>query len=131
MRLGIIERQRSFDATERERDVRYVVSDPLTRFWYRLLKPEMSAVSLGFGHEVFERAMQTEFSDYMGDAFERVCREHMRRYAQERMGVPAGEIGKIWSSNYDLDIAGRLLRQVVGFWRVQVDGATPWRQHPR
>ena len=109
IRLGFIERQRSFDATERERDARYVVSDPLTRFWYRFVKPEMSAVSLGFGREVFDRAIQTDFSDYMGAAFERVCREHLRRYAQERMSVPAGEIGKIWSTNYDLDIAGRLL----------------------
>ena len=102
-------RQRSFDATERERDARYAVSDPLTRFWYRFVKPEMSAVSLGFGREVFDRAIQTDFPDYMGAAFERVCREHLRRYAQERMSVPAGEIGKIWSTNYDLDIAGRLL----------------------
>jgi hypothetical protein len=109
IRLGFVERRRSFGASDRERDARYAVVDPLTRFWYRLVRPNLSAISRGFGGQVFDRAAQSEFPDYMGAAFEDVCREHLRRFAQERLWVPAHEIGKIWSADYDLDIAGRLL----------------------
>lgn len=111
IRMRIIERVRSLDADENSRDNRYYVSDPLFRFYYRFILPNVSPISLGFGGQVYERQIQPHFSDYMGWAFEQICRDHIRLHAQERFGVPASEIGKIWGSDFDIDIAGGLLDQ--------------------
>ena len=45
----------------------------------------------------------------MGNAFEEICRDHARKYSQERLPAPAQEIGQIWNAGDDIDIAGRLL----------------------
>jgi AAA+ ATPase superfamily predicted ATPase len=67
--------------------------------------------SLGFGRQVYERQIQPHLSEYMGWAFEQICRDHIRLHAQERFDVPASEIGKIWGRDFDIDIAGSLLDQ--------------------
>ena len=111
IRMRIIERVRSLDADENSRDNRYYVSDPLFRFYYRFILPNVSPISLGFGGQVYQRQIQPHLSEYMGWAFEQVCRDHIRLHAQERFGVPASEIGKIWGPDFDIDIAGSLLDQ--------------------
>jgi AAA+ ATPase superfamily predicted ATPase len=109
VRLGLLERQKSFDASPRERDARYAVADPLMRFWYSFVGPNLSTISRGFGGAVFDRIVQPQLAEYMGLEFESVCREHLRLHAQERFSVPAQGIGKIWSADYDLDVTGKLL----------------------
>ena len=47
--------------------------------------------------------------DFMGGAFEEMCRDHSRRWSQERLPAPAQEIGQVWGADYDIDVAGRLL----------------------
>ncbi|MEH2506652.1 AAA+ ATPase superfamily predicted ATPase [Bradyrhizobium sp. AZCC 1578] len=111
IRMRIVERIRSLDADENSRDNRYYVSDPLFRFYYRFILPNASPISLGFGGQVYEQQIQPHLADYMGWAFEQVCRNHIRLHAQERFGAPASEIGKIWGPDFDIDIAGSLLDQ--------------------
>jgi uncharacterized protein len=111
IRMRIIERVRSLDADENSRDNRYYVSDPLFRFYYRFILPNASPISLGFGRQVYERQIQPHLSEYMGWAFEQICRDHIRLHAQERFDVPASEIGKIWGPDFDIDVAGSLLDQ--------------------
>jgi len=111
IRMRIIERVRSLDADENSRDNRYYVSDPLFRFYYRFILPNASPISLGFGRQVHERQIQPHLSEYMGWAFEQICRDHIRLHAQERFDVPASEIGKIWGPDFDIDVAGSLLDQ--------------------
>jgi hypothetical protein len=63
----------------------------------------------GFGPEVWSQQIAPRLDDFMGGAFEEICRDHARRYSQESLSAPAQEIGQIWSSDYDIDVAGRLL----------------------
>lgn len=45
--------------------------------------------------------------EYMGWAFEEICREHARSHLQELTGVPAQRIGQEWGhADFDLDVAG-------------------------
>jgi len=69
IRMRIIERVRSLDADENSRDNRYYVSDPLFRFYYRFILPNLSPISLGFGRQVYERQIQPHLSECMGWAF--------------------------------------------------------------
>jgi AAA+ ATPase superfamily predicted ATPase len=109
MRMRIIDRARPLDADEHSRDSRYTVSDPLFRFWHIFVRPNLSALSRGFGKDVWERRILPRLPDYMGLAFEEICREYVRGHAQERLGVPAGEVGRVWGKDFEIDIVGRLL----------------------
>ena len=108
-RMRLVRAVRSLDAAPKSRDRRYFVDDPLIAFWHRFVRPNLSSVAQGFGAEVWQHQVAPRLDDYMGEAFEEICREHARRHAQENLPAPAQEVGQIWGSDYDIDVAGRLL----------------------
>jgi uncharacterized protein len=50
--MRIVARERSLDADERSRNTRYSLQDPLFRFWYRFVRPNLGTLGRGFGDEV-------------------------------------------------------------------------------
>lgn len=108
-RMRLIRVVQSMDASPKERDRRYFIADPLVAFWHRFVRPNLSSVMQGFGSEVWRHQIAPRLEDFMGGAFEEICREHARRHSQERLPAPAQEIGQIWSAGYDIDVVGRLL----------------------
>jgi AAA+ ATPase superfamily predicted ATPase len=107
--MRVIARERSLDADEHARNHKYSLQDPLFRFWYRFVRPNLGALVRGFGADVWARNIHPQMNNYMRPAFETVARDHLRDHAQERFGVPAFEIGRIWGNDFEIDIAGRLL----------------------
>jgi|SRR6185437_1155468 len=107
--MRIVVRERSLDADEHSRNNRYSLQDPLFRFWHRFVRPHLGTLNRGFGDDIWSRNIRPFFNEYMGPAFEVVAREHLRDHAQERFSVPAGDIGRIWGGDFEIDIAGRLL----------------------
>lgn len=108
-RMGIIAATRPIGSAEASRNRRYAVVDPLFRFWHRFVLPDLSLVNRGFGDQVMASSVMPHLSEYMGLAFERICRDHMLLHAQDRLGAPAREVGSIWSGDYDIDVAGSLI----------------------
>lgn len=108
-RMHLIRAVRSMDAAANARDQRYFVADPLIAFWHRFVRPNLSSIVQGFGEAVWLHQIAPRLQEYMGLAFEEICRTHARRHIQERLGVPAQEIGQIWGADYDIDVVGRLL----------------------
>jgi hypothetical protein len=108
-RMRLIRIVKSMDASPKERDRRYFIADPLIAFWYRFVQPNLSSVAQNFGAEVWRHQIAPKLDEFMGSAFEEVCREHARRFSQEYFSAPAQEIGRIWQADYDIDIAGKLL----------------------
>ena len=108
-RMRLIRAVRSMDATPNARDRRYFVADPLVAFWHRFVRPNLSSVTQGFGEAVWLHQIAPRLQEFMGVAFEEICREHARRHIQERLPAPAQEIGQIWAADYDIDVVGRLL----------------------
>ena len=68
----------------------------------------------------------------MGEWFEVICRQWVRFYAGERLPAVAQTVGKIWASDYDIDVAGELLdgTAVAGEckWRRDATGANALRE---
>jgi hypothetical protein len=68
----------------------------------------------------------------MGEWFEAICRQWVRFYAKERLTAVAQNVGKIWASDYDIDVAAELLdnRGVAGEckWRRDPTGANVLRE---
>ncbi|HZV04733.1 MAG TPA: ATP-binding protein [Gemmataceae bacterium] len=108
-RMRLIRIVRSIDASPKERDRRYFIAEPLVGFWHRFVRPNLSSIAEGFGRDVWRHQIRPRLPEFMGAAFEDICRDHARRHSQERLPAPAQEIGRIWHGDYDLDIAGRLL----------------------
>jgi AAA+ ATPase superfamily predicted ATPase len=108
-RMRLVRIVRSMDASPKERDRRYFIADPLVAFWHRFVRPNLSSVAQGFGRDVWKLQIVPHLDEFMGGAFEELCREHARRFSQESFAAPAQEIGRIWHAEYDIDVAGRLL----------------------
>ena len=108
-KMRLIRAIRSLDAEPKSRDRRYVIADPLITFWHRFVLPNMSSVNQGFGADIWRLQVEPRMDDFVGSAFEEMCRDHLRRWSQECLPAPAQEVGQIWGANYDIDVAGRLL----------------------
>jgi uncharacterized protein len=108
--LRLVEVTRSLDAGERDRDRRYFLADPFLEFWFRFVLPNRSALEAGHARSVLEDLIRPHLDEFLGAAFERICREYVRRYGQELLGQPAREVGRVWAADYDLDVAGKLIK---------------------
>jgi AAA+ ATPase superfamily predicted ATPase len=94
---------------ERRRNARYYLEDPFLAFYYRFILPNLSAIQAGHGRAVYRDAIASQLDAYMGEWFEVICRQWVRFYASERLPAVAQTVGKIWASDYDIDVAGELL----------------------
>jgi AAA+ ATPase superfamily predicted ATPase len=108
-RMRLVRAVRSLDAEPKSRDRRYFIDDPLIAFWHRFVRPNFSSVADGFGADIWRLKVAPRLDEYMGGAFEEICRGHARRHSQERLPAPAQEVGQLWGADYDIDVAGRLL----------------------
>ena len=100
---------KSMDASEKARNLRFAINDRLIAFWHWFVRPNLTAIAEGNGHEVYDGIIAAKLSEYMGTAFERICLDHTRQFAREFMGSSTQEVGQIWSADYDIDVSGRLI----------------------
>jgi AAA+ ATPase superfamily predicted ATPase len=110
-RMRLLRRMHSLDvaAPEKSRNTRYFLDDPFLAFHFRFVLPNASALQAGHGDAVYRLRIEPYLDENMGERFEEICRAWATLYAQERLGVPARVVGKIWAADYDVDVAGELL----------------------
>ena len=117
-RMRLLRRMYSLDvvAPEKSRNTRYFLNDPFLAFHFRFVLPNSSALQAGHAESVYRLAIEPFMDKYMGERFEEICRAWVSLYGQERLGVPARTVGKIWAADYDVDVAGELLdgRRIAG-----------------
>jgi len=121
-RMRFVRHVQSLDAAPKARDRRYFIDDPFIAFWHRFVRPNISSITQGFGADVWRYQVKPRLDEYMGSAFEEICRNHARRHAQERLPAPAQVIGQVWAADYDIDVVGRLLDNSVLY------GECKWRR---
>jgi len=88
------------------RHVRYVLEDPLLRFWFRFVFPNTSYIAqMGAARALADR-IRPELPAFFGAAFERLCREALPvLYAEE--GVTAAfRVGEYWDKHTQIDVVG-------------------------
>lgn len=113
--LQLIRRSASLDRRDAKRDrhSRYFLDDPFLAFWYRFVLPNRSVLAAGFAQEVYARVIAPRLDQYVGGIFERICRDFMRLHGPEIFGEPVREVGKIWASDFDIDVAGSTIGGVA------------------
>lgn len=132
--LRLISATHSLDVRdpERRRNSRYYLEDPFLAFHYRFVLPNLSAVQAGHGRAVYRDVIGPRLDEYMGGWFEVICRQWVRFYADERLPSVARTVGKIWTRDYDIDVAAELLdgTGVAGEckWRRDATGVNALRE---
>lgn len=83
--LDVVEKVFSFDASESAALVHanvqkglYRIKDNYLRFWYRYVFPNLSAVLMGQGEQVYEKEVAKDFTVYMQECYAGVCSEYLK-----------------------------------------------------
>ena len=88
------------------RNVRFEVTDPLLRFWFRFVYPNRTAISRMPAEQAFQNLIAPNLASYFGLCFERLCREALpMMYAREHMHA-GFEVGAYWDKAVQIDLVG-------------------------
>lgn len=119
--VDLIRADRSLHADDRSKNRRYRLNDQLLSFWHEFVGPHRSAIANGFGEQILDQILARDFPEFMGTAFEEICRQYTARHLDELTGgVPASVVGSLWGfKDFDIDVAGRLLDSSAFFGEVK------------
>jgi hypothetical protein len=88
------------------RNVRYVVIDPLLRFWFRFVFPNLSFIQQMGAQRTMREIVRPQLDSFFGSCFENLCREALPRL-YEREGISAAfTIGEYWDKEVQIDVVG-------------------------
>ncbi len=89
-----------------QRKVRYVLQDPLLRFWFRFVFPNLSFIQQMGARRALRERIRPELDAYFGLCFEELCRQALPAIYQ-RESVSAGfEVGEYWDKKVQIDVVG-------------------------
>jgi len=88
------------------REVKYILDDPLIRFWFHFIYPNISYISRVSPSKAFADRIRPGLPAYFGVCFERLCRESLS-FLYQKEGVEAGfEAGEYWDKDIQIDVVG-------------------------
>ncbi len=107
VQLGYVARRHPMTrARPSARIVRFVLEDPLLRFWFHFVFPHRSFVQQMGPARSFTELIKPQLEAYFGGCFERLCREALPvLYARERVRA-AYRVGEYWSKDVQIDVVG-------------------------
>ncbi|MBN2384296.1 ATP-binding protein [bacterium] len=105
--LGYIGRRRPLSGKKpRHGQVHYSVEDPLLRFWFRFIFPNLSYIQHMGPRQALQIRLHPSLEPYFGLCFERLCRQALP-HIYEREGVTASfEVGEYWDKQTQIDVVG-------------------------
>lgn len=105
--LGYVRRRHALTgARPSARVVRFVIDDPLLRFWFRFVFPHRSFVQQMGPARSYDALIKPHLDAYFGGCFERLCREALPELLA-REGVAAElTVGEYWNKDVQIDVVG-------------------------
>jgi AAA+ ATPase superfamily predicted ATPase len=88
------------------RHVRYVLDDPLLRFWFRFVYPNTSFLSQMGAARMLQERVRPGLDAYYGSCFERLCREALPVWYTRTGATAAFEVGEYWDKAIQIDVVG-------------------------
>ena len=92
--LGIVQKRLPV-VQKHARKTTYHIADNFFRFWYRFVPGNMLAISSGSIERIYDAAIGSYLSAYMGLVFEDICKQYLIYYAPE-LPLQLQEIGEWW-----------------------------------
>jgi AAA+ ATPase superfamily predicted ATPase len=110
IQLGYVARKHPLtDQPPSPRHVRFVVDDPLLRFWFRFVYPHLAFLSQNGPERLFSQLIEPDLDAYFGLCFERLCREALPALYRQEGVLSAFAVGEYWDAETQIDVVG--LRQ--------------------
>ena len=92
---------------ERTRCGRYRLSDPLFRFWFRFVLPNMSALEAGDPERVYTSKVEPHMDQHLSLAFEEIAAQHLWQLVREGTAPAAYDrVGGWWRGGDEVDVVG-------------------------
>ena len=95
--LGIVKKIEAV-AVRSGRKPYYRITDHFFRFWYRFVPENMMAISSGNMAKIYDTAVESYLSSYMGLVFEDICTQYLINHP-ENLPFQIQEIGEWWGSH--------------------------------
>lgn len=98
--LGLVKKEVPVTENSSGRKTIYTLNDSMFLFWYRFVRPNLSAITRGVGASIYDTRVKEQLNDYMGSIFEEICRQYL--YLSDiykNLPFPIGEIGRWWGNN--------------------------------
>ena len=94
----------------------YRIGDNFLNFWFRFVYRRRADIARGLGREVVDRTIIPNLPDYMGEPWEQMCREHVRRLTvRGDLPVSVSTVGRWWNrdNSVEIDVVGLEGKRVV------------------
>ena len=96
--LGIVKKESPYGEKSSRKTI-YSIKDNMFRFWYRFVPENTSVISRGAADLVYKR-IAPEFSSYMGDVFEEICKQYLwKLLLAGQCAVNFNDLGRWWGTN--------------------------------
>ena len=96
--LGILDKEFPMLAQGEKRGV-YYIKDNMYRFWHRFVPGMVTLIENGY-ESIYEKKVKPFIPEYMGHAFESICRQYLLRLnIQDRLPFLFEKIGRWWGVN--------------------------------
>jgi AAA+ ATPase superfamily predicted ATPase len=95
--LGVVKKETPLLSATSKKTI-YLIADPFFRFWYRFVPRNLAAIYAGRIGDIFETAVKANLPDFMGLAFEEICKEFLL-YRGRKLPFVIGRIGQWWGGN--------------------------------
>ncbi|MCY3740855.1 MAG: ATP-binding protein [Candidatus Poribacteria bacterium] len=104
--LGLVKRETPVTerAPQKSKKGLYKIEDNYVKFWFRFVLPNRSLIESGNTDLVYQQMIAPNLSQYMGEIFEDVCRQYIRRYWEEKLKIAPRQIGRHWESDLEIDV---------------------------
>jgi hypothetical protein len=107
MALGYVRRRHPLTGSKPgPRAVRYDLDDPLLRFWFRFVFPNLSYLAAAGPERAFADLIAPGLDAYFGSCFERLCREMLPLIYRTEQVATSFEVGEYWDRTTQIDVVG-------------------------
>ncbi|MBI5766524.1 MAG: ATP-binding protein [Verrucomicrobia bacterium] len=104
MELGYVRRRHPLHgAANTARETRYAIADPLLRFWFRFVYPNLSRIPVLGPERAVRELVRPGWAAFCGEAFERLCREALPLLHADEQVAAAATIGEFWAKDVQID----------------------------
>lgn len=116
--LGLVYAEIPLGEKPNSRRTQYFVADPMLRFWFRYVAGNKTLLETGAQNIVWEKRIEPDLNNYMGHAFEKICREYLlRKNSIGALPLLFTKIGRWWGT-------GKRMRRQVEIDLVAQDGSS-------
>lgn len=92
---------------------RFVLVDPLLRFWFRFVYPHTAYIVQMGAREAVKNLVKPYWEAYCGICFEELCREALGYLYQEKSLINPFRTGEYWDKQTQIDVVGYIEKEEI------------------